>query len=101
MATIHEAGGLSSAHDVEIFRAWKRALPAYDWSYAEVDHDRGLTLFSNNYGEATRLHFAHAICGFDGTGPKATVEILVEAGFGPLEHVEVAVFNQQEATFRA
>lgn len=97
--TQHESGGLSSAHDVEIFRAWKKTLPGYAWSRAEVDRTDGLTLFDYEYGLTTSLHLPQAICGFNGEGPQATVTILQEAGFGDFEELSPIVFNNTKASF--
>lgn len=93
----HESGGLSADHDVEIFRAWKRAFPAYAWEKAEVDRHGGLTLFDHSYGMVTSLHFQHASCGFEGTGAHATVTILQEAGFGDVETLSRTIFTEEKA----
>lgn len=95
----HKSGGLTSQHDIEIFRAWKRTFPSYAWSRAEVNRD-GLTLIdvSPAIGRET-LHFPNAICGFNGTGPQATVTILHEAGFGDVETLSREVFANKEAVF--
>ncbi|HMS93319.1 MAG TPA: hypothetical protein PKD28_02910 [Candidatus Saccharibacteria bacterium] len=94
-ATIHEANDRYSAHSVELYHQWMQEHPNHTWTRAEVDRFSGLTLLSDEGG----LHFAHALCGYSGQGPHATVEILVEAGFGPREHLEAAVFNQMTAGF--
>ncbi len=95
---IYEAGGLSSDHDVEIFRAWKKSMPGYVWSYAKIDRYKGLTLFDSSHGMTIGLHFAHALCGYGGTGPHSTVQILIEAGFGHREHLEAQVYEQEHIT---
>ena len=81
--TAYEAGDLTSDHGVEIFRAWKKSLPGYDWTRAVVDRYDGLTLFTDDEFSAS-LHFVNALCGYGGSGPHATAEILHEAGFGEL-----------------
>jgi len=79
----HEAGGLTSQHDVEIFRAWKKALPSYTWNRARVDQYEGLTLSYDQDDDMTvELHFTNANCGYKGTSCLATQTILIEAGFG-------------------
>ncbi|MGH7218254.1 MAG: hypothetical protein ACREGE_02330 [Candidatus Microsaccharimonas sp.] len=95
---IYEAGGLSSDHDLEIFRAWQKAMPGYEWVYAKLDRYEGLTLFDTSHGMTIGLHFAHALCGYGGTGPHTTVQILVGAGFGHQERLEAQVFSEQQLT---
>jgi hypothetical protein len=97
--TQHESGGLSSAHDIEIFRAWKKALPGYTWSRAEVDRNDGLTLFDDSFGTVCSLHFPNANCGYGGEGPHATVTILQEAAFGDFDTLSPIVFNNMKTSF--
>ena len=88
----HESGGLCSEHDIEIFRAWKKALPGYVWNKAVVTYEHGLTLIDED--QDAQLHLPNALCGYGGTGPNATVTILYEAGFGDKGTLENLVFNQ-------
>lgn len=93
-ANNHKSGGLAPDHDLEIFRAWQKALPHYDWTKATLDSKRGLTLIAPGlYGDETRLHLAHATCGYRGSGPHASVWILSEAGFGSHEEIYDAVVS--------
>lgn len=96
----HESGGLSSLHDVEIFRAWNKSFPEYVWTRAEVDSRYGLTLFVDlRRDEQLSLHFPHAICGFlGGIGPGATVTILQEAGFGDTDTLEALIYRNAAAS---
>lgn len=97
--TQHESGGLSSQHDIEIFRAWKKALPGYTWVRAEVDRYNGLTLFDTSSNSVCSLRFPNAICGYGGEGPHATVTILQEAGFGDFDTLSSIVFSDMKASF--
>lgn len=95
----YELPSVCSQLDVEMFRAWNKTL-YYNWDQAVVDRNKGLTLFSENLsGFATALHFSNALCGYCGEGPGATVTILVEAGFGPREHLEAVIFSEMQAEF--
>ena len=94
--TVHEAGGLSSPHDYELYLAWKKSFPGYVWTIAEVDRDNGLTLYCEQAGYTIGLHFANANCGYSGTGPRVTVDILVDARFGGREDLERTVFTQMK-----
>lgn len=96
---IYEAGGVCSALDIEIFHAWRRILPGHDWKRAEVDRYDGLTLYDEKGSHTIGLHFAHSLCGYSGEGPRATVTILHEAGFGSMKDLEAAVFNRNAASF--
>lgn len=87
----HESGGLSSAHDIDIFRAWKKSS-GLSWNRAEVERYGGLTLFDDHDGYTDSLHFPHALSGYRGEGPLATVTILTEAGFGSSEELSAEVF---------
>ncbi len=79
----HEAGGLSSEHDIELFRAWKKAMSGYTWNRAVVDQYKGLTLYYDQDEDTTvELHFTNTSCGYKGTSCLATRTILAEAGFG-------------------
>ena len=97
---IHEAGGVCSALDINIFRAWQRTLPGHKWTRAEVDRYDGLTLYDDSGAYCVGLHFAHSLCGYGGEGPHATVTILHEAGFGSRKMLEDLVFNRQSAQLR-
>lgn len=95
----HKSGGLTSQHDIELFRAWKKTFPHYKWLRAEVDRD-GLTLIDTTSSTGVEsLHFPNAICGFNGTGPQATVTILQEADFGDPETLSREVFGNQKVVF--
>lgn len=97
---MHEAGGLVADMDIEIFRVWKKTVPGYDWLHAEVDHYEGLTLYcEGTSGIKSGLHFSHALCGYGGTGPQATVSILLESGFGSRQDLEAEVFNYRKIYF--
>lgn len=100
VATIHEAGGTSSAHDIELFRLWTKMHPEQDWKRAKVDRFDGLTLYEDKGSYTMGLHFANSVCGFIGTGPRATVTILHEAGFAGVEDLEAAVYEHGETTMR-
>ena len=93
----YEANGLTSDHDVEIFRAWKRALPGYVWTRAVVERHGGLTLYTDDE-QAVSLHFAHALCGYTGSGPHATAIILDEAGFGQMWEIRSRVTDPSMST---
>lgn len=76
---------LSSDMDLALFRAWQTSAPGFIWKRAVVDRYDGLTL----YGEGEyALRFAHALCGYGGTGPVTSAYILHEAGFGSLRDIE-------------
>ena len=94
---VYEANGLTSDHDVEIFRAWKRTLPGYVWTRAVVNRFDGLTLYTGD-DQAIALHFAHALCGYEGSGPHATAVILDEAGFGEMWEIRSRVNNSSMPT---
>lgn len=94
----HESGGLTSQHDIEIFRAWKKTFPGYTWPRAEVDNYAGLTLFDDSAGVEISLHFPHALCGYGGVGPHATITILQEAGYGDFETLSPKIFNNTKVT---
>ena len=95
----HKSGGVCSAHDIEIFRAWKKAVPGYDWNRAAVDRHEGLTLFDDRDTYTVSLHFPNANCGYGGEGPHATITILEEAGFTPIDEIRTAVFTKMSAEF--
>ena len=97
----NEANDLSPDHALEIARAWRRALPEFDWNRAEVDRYEGMTLYDANpeSGYTTTLHFLNAISGYEGSGPIAAVAILHEAGFGDLQTLRDRVFTSQHCEF--
>lgn len=62
-----------------------RHFKGFDWSKAVVDRYDGLTLFAAE--EPVAIHFRTALCGYKGSGPAATIEILEAAGFGSPEEL--------------
>ena len=97
--TIHEMGDRDSYESVELYHEWAAAHPNIHWTEASVDRYDGLMLSgvdSTNPADQVGLHFACALCGYGGSGPIATVDILEVAGFGPRERLEAIVFKQTE-----
>ena len=97
--TIHEMNDRYSDESVELYREWAAAHPNIRWTEASVDRYDGLMLSgvdSTNPADQVGLHFACALCGYGGSGPIATVDILEVAGFGPRERLEAIVFKQTD-----
>ena len=99
MGYFHEAGGLTSEHDIEIFRAWKLTFPRYTWNRASVDRFDGLRLFQAHIGACSILHFSNANCGDRSEGSRATVTILQEVGFGSREELEAKLWVRMHENF--
>lgn|GEM_PF-5351319 len=98
----HEAGGLTSVRDYQLFLDWQKKQPGYTWNRAWVNRYEGLTLYYDQDESTTiELHFAHANCGYRGQGPDATCDILLAAGFG-LTNPEVlteSVYTHEDYRF--
>ena len=63
---------------------------------ALIDRFAGLVLI----GADMTVHFEHAVCGYDGTGPQTTAKILCLFGFGSYESImETIKTGGDEAAF--
>lgn len=93
---IYVSDGRSTWEDVANFKAIQGGDSHLEWKRAEVERFGGLTLFAEEQGQEYEFHFPNALCGYSGTGPLGTVEILREAGF---EIDEADVFDNQDVVF--
>jgi len=96
---IIEAGDRDSFEAVAIFR---ERYASMQWFRARVDRFDGLTLrgVAANGKSAIAVHFASCICGYIGSGPIATKEILVAAGFNDEAFIWNRVSVQRSAVFQ-
>lgn len=79
----HTIKGTSSFEQVMDFRLLKANNADFLWRYATVDRFKGLTLFRiDSSREISGYIFTALSCGFEGTGPRAAIDVLVLTGFG-------------------
>ena len=88
--------GSTSSEQLDYFRQFCKDNPDFVWTSAVAHRFDGLTLFRQDGDVLHMMHFTAALCGFEGTGPSATISILVEAGFGHFEHIEHRVLFKYE-----
>ena len=97
----YKAFGVTPTEQLESFRQLLQTHPERDWTRAEVDRHAGLTLFRERAGSGKVLavRFSTALCGYEGTGPRAAVQMLLEAGFDTKECIEERIFRKTSCLF--
>lgn len=83
----------SSSDDKRVFK--EEWLPGnFRWTSAVISGREGLTLIYQSGNKYHGVKFRHATCGFEGTGPQTTADILELAGFGDKDELYQTVSHR-------
>lgn len=82
--------GADSSTDQALADARALKKSGHNFVAAQVHRFDGLVLLEGFDTSATGHHFRTPLCGYEGTGPRTTVEILEMFGFGN----EITLYNQ-------